>query len=104
MQPARAAELGAQGWQRGRNLAVSYSVQGDSGHMTYHSGANMTSFITGANTGDHSRDVDGFAYEYTTTSWFFLTTLDGWNAARREEMLHEKLTRRFHVDQVGCLA
>jgi len=61
---------------RGRNLAISYSVQGDSGHMTHHSGANQTSFITGAGTGDHAADVDGFAFEYTTASWFFLTTLD----------------------------
>jgi len=61
---------------QGRNLAVSYSVQGDSGHMTHHSGANMTSYITGAGTGNHAGDLDGYAYEYTTTSWFFLTGLD----------------------------
>jgi len=61
---------------QGRNLAVSYSVQGDSGHMTHHSGANTTSFITPAGSGNHASDVDGFAYEYTTTSWFFLTMLD----------------------------
>jgi lysophospholipase L1-like esterase len=61
---------------QGRNLAVSYSVQGDSGHMTHHSGANETSFITAAGSGNHTGDEDGYAYEYTTTSWFFLTTLD----------------------------
>ena len=61
---------------QGRNLAVSYSVQGDSGHMTHHSGANQTSFITPAGSGNHASDEDGFAYQYTTTSWFFLTTLD----------------------------
>jgi lysophospholipase L1-like esterase len=61
---------------QGRNLAVSYSVQGNSGHMTHHSGANVTSFITPAGSGDHTQDADGFAYEYTTTSWFFLTAVD----------------------------
>src|SRR6266851_2959476 len=61
---------------QGRNLAISYSIQGNSGHMTYHSGANTTSYITGPGTGDHTYDADGFAYEYTTSSWFFLTTLD----------------------------
>ncbi|MBV8714760.1 MAG: lysophospholipase [Chloroflexi bacterium] len=61
---------------QGRNLAISYSIQGDSGHMTHHSGANMTSFITAAGSGDHTQDLDGFAYEYTTTSWFFLTAVD----------------------------
>jgi len=61
---------------QGRNLAVSYSVQGDSGHMTHHSGANQTSFVTAAGSGNHAGDEDGYAFEYTTTSWFFLTTLD----------------------------
>lgn len=61
---------------QGRNLAVSYAIQGDSGHMTHHSGANGTSFITAAGSGDHTRDVDGFAYQFTTASWFFLTAVD----------------------------
>jgi len=61
---------------QGRNLAISYSVYGDSGHMTYHSGANTTSFITGAGTGNHASDQDGFSFEYTTASWFFVTGVD----------------------------
>ena len=61
---------------QGRNLAVSYSIQGDSGHLTYHAGANTTSFITPSGSGDHSWDADGFAYEFTTASWFLLATLD----------------------------
>jgi lysophospholipase L1-like esterase len=61
---------------QGRNLAISYSIQGDSGHMTYHSGANTTSFITPSGSGNHTWDADGFAYEYTTTSWFFLASVD----------------------------
>lgn len=61
---------------QGRNLAISYSIHGDSGHMTYHSGANTTSYITGSGSGDHTFDDDGFAYEYTTASWFFLAALD----------------------------
>jgi lysophospholipase L1-like esterase len=44
--------------------------------MTFHSGANMTSFVTPTGSGDHTKDVDGFAYEYTTASWFFLRGLD----------------------------
>src|SRR6266480_6727251 len=61
---------------QGRNLAISYSVRGDSGHMTFHSGANTTSYITGNGTGDHTHGEDGFAYEYTTASWFFIDALD----------------------------
>jgi len=44
--------------------------------MTFHSGANTTSYITGNGTGDHTHDEDGFAYEYTTASWFFIDALD----------------------------
>ena len=61
---------------QGRNLAISYSIQGDSGHMTYHSGANTTSYITPPGSGDLTQNPNGFAYEYTTSSWFFLATVD----------------------------
>ena len=57
---------------QGRNLAVSYAIAGDSGPMTFHSGANQTSFITAAGSGDHTADLDVFAYEFTTASWFFI--------------------------------
>ncbi len=61
---------------QGRNLALSYSVQGDGGRMTHHPGANQTSFITPQGSGDHTADLDGFAYPYTTTSWFYVETVD----------------------------
>ncbi len=61
---------------QGRNLAISYAVQGDSGPMTFHSGANQTSFITAQGSGDHTADPDAFAYQYTTTSWFYVETVD----------------------------
>jgi len=61
---------------QGRNLAVSYAIAGDSGPMTFHSGANQTSFITAAGSGDHTADLDVFAYEFTTASWFFIDAAD----------------------------
>jgi len=61
---------------QGRNLAVSYSVQGNSGPMTFHSGANVTSYITAPGSGNHTEDLDVFAFEFTTTSWFFLDAVD----------------------------
>jgi lysophospholipase L1-like esterase len=61
---------------QGRNLAVSYAVEGDSGPMTYHSSAFTTSYITAPGSGDHTGDLDVFAFEYTTTSWFFLDAVD----------------------------
>jgi len=44
--------------------------------MTFHSGANQTSFITAAGSGDHTADLDVFAFEFTTASWFFLDAVD----------------------------
>jgi lysophospholipase L1-like esterase len=61
---------------QGRNLAVSYAIEGDSGPMTYHSSAFVTSYITAPGSGDHTGDLDVFAFEYTTTSWFFLDAVD----------------------------
>src|SRR3954451_15768430 len=61
---------------QGRNLAVSYAVEGDRGPMTFHSSAFVTSYITPPGSGDHTGDLDVFAFEYTTTSWFFLDAVD----------------------------
>src|SRR2546425_2750606 len=61
---------------QGRNLAVSYSVEGNSGPMTFHSSANVTSYITAPGSGNHTEDLDVFAFEFTTTSWFFLDAVD----------------------------
>src|SRR5260370_30785881 len=61
---------------QGRNLAVSYSVEGDSGPMTFHSSGLTTSYITAPGSGDHAEDLDVFAFEFTTTSFFFLDAVD----------------------------
>jgi lysophospholipase L1-like esterase len=61
---------------QGRNLAVSYAVEGDSGPMTFHSSAFVTSYITPPGSGDHTGDLDVFGFEFTTTSWFFLDAVD----------------------------
>ncbi len=66
---------------RGRNLAVSYAVQGTTGKMTYHSAAHQTNYITGSGTGNHTTDASGYAYDYTTTSFFFLDVADVVTAA-----------------------
>ena len=44
--------------------------------MTYHAASNETSYITAPGSGDHTADADVFAYEFTTTSWFFLDAVD----------------------------
>jgi lysophospholipase L1-like esterase len=72
---ANDADDGNPGLQ-GRNLAISYSVEGSTGRMTYHSGANMTSYITATGSGNHTEDLDVFAFQFTTTSWFFVDAVD----------------------------
>ena len=61
---------------QGRNLAVSYSIKGASGVMTYHAASNQTSYISAPGGGDRTMDTDVFAYPFTTTSWFFLDAVD----------------------------
>ncbi len=61
---------------QGRNLSVSYAVQGTTGKMTYHSAAHQTNYVTGSGTGNHASDISGYAFDYTTTSFFFLDCAD----------------------------
>ncbi len=61
---------------QGRNLAISYAVEGISGPMTYHPSAFTTSYITAPDSGNHVKDMDAFAFEFTTTSWFFVDGVD----------------------------
>lgn len=61
---------------QGRNLAVSYAVQGASGPMTFHAASNTTSYISAPGSGDRTADADVFAYPFTTASWFFLDAVD----------------------------
>ncbi len=61
---------------QGRNLAVSYAVAGNSGPMTHHSSAFVTSYVTATGSGNHTEDLDVFAFKFTTTSTFFLDAVD----------------------------
>jgi lysophospholipase L1-like esterase len=61
---------------RGRNLAVSFSVQGTNGALSYHGTAFTTSYISRPNSGDHAGDDSGAAFSYSTSSWFVLDAVD----------------------------
>ena len=61
---------------QGRNLAVSFYVQGQSGPMTWHAGAWVISYITTPGAGDHTQDMSGPVFLNTTSSWFFLDEVD----------------------------
>ncbi len=60
----------------GRNLAVSYAVQGTSGPMTHHGVAFATNYISEPGSGDRTAELLDFSYPYTSTSWYFLNAVD----------------------------
>ena len=60
----------------GRNLAVSFAVQGSSGPMTNHAVAFQANYLSAPNAGDRTNEYLDFSYPFTTTSWFFLNAVD----------------------------
>ncbi len=63
-------------WLDGRKLAVSFHVPHASGPMTWHAKALNTSYITSPGSGPRSQHEEESAFNYTTTSWFFLDAVD----------------------------
>ncbi|HWA18351.1 MAG TPA: GDSL-type esterase/lipase family protein [Devosia sp.] len=60
----------------GRNLAVSFAISGEAAALSHHGSAYTTSFIGAPGSGDHTADVSGAAFPYTTASWFLLDGAD----------------------------
>jgi len=60
----------------GRNLAVSFAVDGSSGPASYHSSGFTTSYISQPNAGDKVLEEDDTAFPYSTTSFFFVSEVD----------------------------
>jgi len=60
----------------GRKLAVSLHVVGTTGPMTWHAKALTTSYLTAPGAGSRGTDLADEAFQFTTTSWFFLDALD----------------------------
>jgi lysophospholipase L1-like esterase len=61
---------------KGRHLAVSFQVVGDTGPMTWHAKALTTSYISAPHTGPVTRPESEEAFLYSSTSWYFLDTVD----------------------------
>src|SRR5436190_6493710 len=61
---------------KGRKLAVSFHVAGESGPMTWHAKALTTSYLTAPGAGAKGDLEDESAFPFTTTSWYFLDALD----------------------------
>ena len=61
---------------RGRKLAVSFHVAGDSGPMTWHAKALQSSYVTPPGAGAKGSDLSEDAFPFAVASWYFLDALD----------------------------
>ena len=61
---------------RGRKLAVSFHVAGESGPMTWHAKALQTSYVSPPGSGSKGADESETAFPFSTASWYFLDALD----------------------------
>lgn len=61
---------------QGRKLAVSFTVVGESGPMTWHAKALQTSYVTAPGTGTKGQEESETAFPYSTASWFFMDAID----------------------------
>lgn len=61
---------------RGRKLAVSFHVAGDSGPMTWHAKALQSSYVTLPGAGAKGSDLSEDAFPFAVASWYFLDALD----------------------------
>jgi lysophospholipase L1-like esterase len=61
---------------RGRKLAVSLHVVGESGPMTWHAKALQTSYVSPPGSAPKSQDEGESAFPYSTASWYFLDEVD----------------------------
>jgi lysophospholipase L1-like esterase len=60
----------------GRKLAVSFTVVGETGPMTWHAKALQTSYVTAPGSGTRGQDESETAFPFSTASWFFLDAVD----------------------------
>ena len=61
---------------RGRKLAVSFHVAGNSGPMTWHAKALQSSYVTLPGAGAKGADLSEEAFPFASASWYFLDALD----------------------------
>jgi lysophospholipase L1-like esterase len=60
----------------GRQLAISFHVAGESGPMTWHAKALITSYVTPPGAGAKGNANGVLEFPFSTTSWYFLDALD----------------------------
>ena len=71
---------------RGRKLAVSFHVMGESGPMTWHAKALQTSYVSPPGSGPKGQEEGESAFPFSTTSWYFLDEVD-MNVPKKAEVI-----------------
>jgi lysophospholipase L1-like esterase len=71
---------------RGRKLAVSFQVMGESGPMTWHAKALQTSYVSPPGSGPKGQEEGESAFPFSTTSWYFLDEVD-MNVPKKAEVI-----------------
>jgi hypothetical protein len=74
--PASLFGLGRSRGMSSRNLAVSFTVSGSSGSVSFHRNAFTTSYVSPPNSGDATVAEDDTKFPFSTPSSFFLSELD----------------------------
>ena len=69
-------KLPAAAVMEGRKLAVSFHINGPSGPMTWHAKALQTSYVSRPRSRAQTAEEDDAAFPFTTTSWYFLDSVD----------------------------
>jgi lysophospholipase L1-like esterase len=70
------SDAAALGVNAAQDLAVSVAVQGSSGPATEHAVAVATSFLSAANSGNHTGDLGAGAFTTSIGSWLFVDGVD----------------------------
>ncbi|HUB89656.1 MAG TPA: SGNH/GDSL hydrolase family protein [Dyella sp.] len=60
----------------GQNVLISLYLPGKTSPATWHSDAFDTTYVSDADTGDRTDNIDGGSYTRTTTSWYYLSGVD----------------------------
>ena len=71
---------------KGRKLAVSFHVTGESGPMTWHAKALQTSYVAPPGSPPSAQDESETPFPYSTTSWYFLDEVD-MNVATKAQVI-----------------
>lgn len=70
-----------------KDVAVTMHLAGDSGAITWHAKALVTSYLNGPGDGDRTGDASGAALPHELRSWLWLAEIQAWRDAERSTIV-----------------